>query len=88
MPHAIASDTNRCEPTAFRIEVFRSEGEITAALTARDLVGVFGAHRAALAITAYLAGDLSRAHRLAASAGGPWSGLAMLLSELTATRRV
>jgi hypothetical protein len=87
VPHAVACGAGACETAGFRIEVLRPGRELAAVLTAGDLVGVFGAQFAAQAIDAFLAGDLAGARRLAARAGGAWSGLGRLLREVPTVRR-
>jgi hypothetical protein len=87
VPHAVACSSEAGEVAGFRIEVWRPGRELAATLTAGDLVSVFGAQEAARAIQAFLAGDLARAHRLAAHAGGAWAGLARLFREVETRRR-
>ncbi len=87
VPQAVACACEPCERTSFRIEVFDPEGQLTAALTAGDLVGLLGAQAAAQAIAAFASGDLASAHKLAARAGGAWSALGRLLAEVSAVRR-
>lgn len=67
--------------------MFRSDGRLTAAISASELVDLFGAHAAARAIHLFLAGDLGSARRLATRAGGAWNGLRVLLDEVAAVRR-
>lgn len=87
VPHAVACGSEACEAVGFRIEVFRPDGALAAALTAGDLVGVFGAQAAARAVDAFVAGDLAGARRLIDRAGGAWRGLGELLREVSAARR-
>jgi len=87
VPRAVACACESCERTGFRIEVLDPGGQLAAALTAGDLVGLFGAQAAAQAIAAFVSGDLARARRLAAGAGGAWSGLGRLLAEVSTVRR-
>ena len=86
VPHAVACGTGPCETIGFRIEVLRPGREVAAVLTGGDLVGVFGAQFAVRAIDAFLAGDLAGARRLVARAGGAWSGLGQLLSDVSSVR--
>lgn len=87
VPHAVACESRGCRSAGFRIEVFRSDGRLTAAISASELVDLFGAHAAARAIHLFLAGDLGGARRLATRAGGAWNGLRVLLDEVAAVRR-
>lgn len=75
-----------CDTTGFRIVVRRANGRAAAQLSAMDLVDVFGARSASLALAAYEAGDLPRARRLAREAGAPWRGLRRLLREVSRRR--
>ena len=86
VPHAVACSSAAGETAGFRIEVWRPGRELLATLSAGDLVGVFGAQDAVRGVEAYLAGDLPRARRLVARAGGAWAGLARLLREVSASR--
>ena len=87
VPHAVACVVEPGEVAGFRVEVWRPGRELVAVLTAGDLVGVFGAQDAVRGVEAFLAGDLARARRLVARAGGAWTGLARLLCEVEGSRR-
>lgn len=79
VPKAISCENHACPTDGFRIEILDDSGPVEL-LTALDLVSVFGAREAMLALRAFAGGDLRGARRLAERAGSPWRPLLVLLA--------